>query len=88
MGLPAQRASTPNKPQVNDILIQGYLLSVAESSAVERMAIGFGAGKSDLRVAVEGYQMTAQGPRKLGPERVESGGKRGPRVPLSRLASP
>ena len=39
MGLPAQRASTPNKPQVNDILIQGYLLSVAESSAVERMAI-------------------------------------------------
>ena len=40
MGLPAERASTPNKPQINDILIQGYLLSVAEGSAVERMAIG------------------------------------------------
>ena len=84
MGLPAERASTPNKPKINDILIQGYLLSVAEGSAVERMTIGFGAGKSDLSVAVEGYQMTAQGPRKLGSERVESGGGRGPggAVPL------
>jgi hypothetical protein len=84
MGLPAERASTPNKPQINDILIQGYLLSVQEGSAVERMAIGFGAGKSDLRVAVEGYQLTAQGLRKLGSAKVESGGGRGPggAVPL------
>jgi Domain of unknown function (DUF4410) len=84
MGLPAERASTSTKPQINDILIQGYLLSVQEGSAAERMAIGFGAGASDLRVAVEGYQMTAQGPRKLGSGKVESGGGRGPggAVPL------
>jgi hypothetical protein len=84
MGLPAERASTPTKPQINDILIRGYLLSVQEGSAAGRMAIGFGAGTSRLSVAVEGYQMTAQGLRKLGSGKVESGGSKGPgaAVPL------
>jgi hypothetical protein len=84
MGLPAERASTPTKPRINDILIRGYLLSVEEGSAAERMAIGFGAGASHLSVAVEGYQMTAQGPRKLGSGTLESGGSKGPgaAVPL------
>ena len=55
-----------------------------EGSAAERMAIGFGAGSSRLSVAVEGYQMTAQGPRKLGSGKLESGGSKGPggAVPL------
>ena len=53
MGLPAERASTPRKPQINDILIRGYLLSVEEGSAAKRMAIGFGSGSSHLSVAVE-----------------------------------
>lgn len=87
MGLPAERASTATKPQINDILIRGYLPSVQEGSGAERMAIGFGAGSSRLNVAVEGYQMTAQGPRKLGSGKVESGEARDP-VPLCRLASP
>ena len=78
MGLPAQRASSPIKPQINDILIQGYLLSVEEGSAAQRMAIGFRSGVSRLSVAVEGYQMTAQGPRKLGSAKLESGGGKGP----------
>ena len=85
MGLPAERASTSTRPQINDILIRGYLLSVQEGSAAERMAIGFGSGTSRLSVAVEGYQMTAQGPRKLGSGDVESGGSKGPgaAVPLA-----
>ena len=78
MGLPAERASSSTKPQINDILIRGYLLTVAEGSAAERVAIGFGTGASHLRVAVEGYQMTAQGPRKLGSGAVESGGSKTP----------
>jgi len=78
MGLPAERASAPAKPQVNDILIRGYLLSVEEGSATKRMAIGFGSGTSHLSVAVEGYQMTAQEPRKLGSGKMESGGGKGP----------
>jgi hypothetical protein len=84
MGLPAERASTATKPQINDIMIRGYLLAVEEGSATKRMAIGFGSGTSHLSVAVEGYQMTAQGPRKLGSGKVESGGGKGPggAVPL------
>ena len=44
MGLPAVRASSRTTPQVNDIVIRGYLLSVDEGSATKRVAIGFGSG--------------------------------------------
>lgn len=78
MGLPAERASTQMTPQLNDIVIQGYLLSMDEGSRAKRMAIGFGSGASRLSVAAEGYQMTAQGLRKLGSGTVGAGGGKGP----------
>lgn len=78
MGLPADRASSGTRPQLNDLVIRGYLLSVDEGSAAKRVAIGFGSGASHLSVAVEGYQMTAQGLRKLGSGRVDAGGSKGP----------
>lgn len=78
MGLPAARASRQTPPQLNDILILGYLLSIEDGSEAERLVVGFGAGASELRTAVEGYQMTAQGPRKLGSGTVDSGGSKSP----------
>jgi Domain of unknown function (DUF4410) len=78
MGLPAARAGAGTIPQINDIVLQGYLLSVQQGNEAERLAIGFGAGASELRTAVDGYQMTAQGPRKLGSGTVDSGGSKGP----------
>ena len=78
MGLPAERASAQSAPQINDIVIRGYLLSVSEGSAAKRVAIGFGAGASELNVAVEGYQMTAQGLRKLGSGAGTVGGGKTP----------
>jgi hypothetical protein len=78
MGLPAAQAGAGTIPQLNDLILQGYLLSVQQGSEVERLAIGFGAGASELRTAVEGFQMTAQGPRKLGSGTVDSGGSKGP----------
>ncbi len=78
MGLPAVRASSGTKPALNDLAIRGYLLSVDEGSAVKRVAIGFGSGGSALSVAAEGYQMTAQGLRKLGSGTVDSGGNKTP----------
>jgi len=85
LGLPAERALAGATPRINDIVIRGYLLSVEEGSVTKRMAIGFGAGASRLSVAVEGYQMTAQGLRKLGSGTVEAGGGKGPgaAVPLA-----
>jgi len=78
MGLPAQEATAGTSPQVGDLVIRGYLLSVDEGSAAKRLAIGFGAGASELTTAVEGYQMTAQGLRKLGSGTVQAGGAKGP----------
>ena len=66
MGMPAEHAVTGTTPQINDLVIQGYLISFNKGSAAKRILIGFGSGASDLKVAVEGFQMTAQGLRKLG----------------------
>lgn len=78
MGMPAEQAGPGTKPELNDLEIRGYLLSVNKGSAVERVAIGFGAGASELRVAVEGFQVTDQGLRKLGGGQVAAGGSKGP----------
>jgi len=78
MGLPAKRASSSTQPEINDLVIRGYLLSVDEGSATKRVAIGFGSGASNLTTAVEGFQMTAQGLRKLGSGKVGAGGGKTP----------
>jgi Domain of unknown function (DUF4410) len=78
MGLPAERGSIQTKPQINDLVIRGYLLSIEEGSAAKRVAIGFGAGASELKLAVEGFRMTATGLQKLGSGSVDSGGSKSP----------
>lgn len=78
MGLPARRASSGTKPDINDLVFRGYLLSIDPGDATKRVAIGFGSGASHLTTAVEGYQMTAQGERKLGSGSLESGADKKP----------
>lgn len=82
MGMRAERASAKTTPQLNDIVIQGYLISIKKGSAGERFAIGFGAGASDLKVAAEGFQMTAQGLRKLGSGTTDAEGGKTPGADL------
>src|SRR5208283_5793065 len=86
LGMPAQRASAGTKPQINDLVIRGYLISINEGSTAKRVTIGFGYGASELRTAVEGYQMTAQGLRKLGSGTVDSGGNKSPGAVLETAA--
>ena len=78
MGMPAAQATSQTTPQINDLVIRGYLLSVNTGSAEKRVAIGFSSGVSELKVAVEGFQMTDQGLRKLGSGTVDSGGNKTP----------
>jgi len=66
------------QPQVNDIVIRGYLVSMETGSAAKRIIIGFGAGASELRTMVEGFHMTAHGLRKLGVGTIQSGGSKTP----------
>lgn len=82
MGLLARKASSSTKPEINDLVIRGHLLSFDEGDATKRVAIGFGSGASHLTTAVEGFQMTAQGLRKLGSGTVDSGGGKTPGAAL------
>lgn len=78
MGLPAEQTMTGLTAQINDIVIRGYLVSFDEGSAAKRVTIGLGSGASELRVAVEGFQVTPQGLRKLGSGSTDAGGGKSP----------
>ena len=78
LALPAKRASSQTTLEINDIVLRGYLLSIEEGSATKRVAIGLGYGASELTTAVEGFQMTAQGLRKLGSGKVNATGGKTP----------
>ena len=77
MGLPAQRASGSGlAPREGDLLIKGEFVKIDKGSRMKRMLIGFGAGASELQTHVELYQVTAEGPRRLGSAQIETqGGK-------------
>jgi hypothetical protein len=78
MGLPGALGTPGSNVWVNDIVIRGYLLSIQEGSEAKRVLIGFGSGASSLKVAVEGFQMTAQGLRKLGSGSMDATGSKTP----------
>lgn len=78
MGLSAARATSQTAAQENDIMIRGYLLSVDPGSQLKRVTLGFGSGSSELKTLVEGYQMTASGPRKLGQGSIDAAGGKMP----------
>jgi len=86
MGMAAEHAVTGTKPQINDLVIRGYLVSFKEGSAEKRIFIGFGSGASDLKVAVEGFQMTAQGLRKIGGGTTDAEGGKAPGADLGVLS--
>jgi hypothetical protein len=84
MGLPAAHATSGTVLVVNDLAIHGTLLTIQEGSAAERVAIGMGEGAAELKVAVEGYQMTPNGLRKLGSGTLDTQASKSPgaAVPL------
>ncbi len=85
MGLPAVRATGEPQVEVGDLVIRGYLLTVEEGSATERVAIGMGAGAAELKVAAEGFQMTEHGLRKVGSGTLDTAAGKSPgaAVPLA-----
>lgn len=82
MGLPAARAAGGTIPRVNDLVIRGTLLSINSGNALERVTIGCGLGASELRTAVETYQVTAHGPRMIESETIDAGGSNTPGASL------
>jgi Domain of unknown function (DUF4410) len=75
MGLPADAVPIGTPLEMNDIVFKGYLISVQEGSAAQRVTIGFDSGASELRTAVVALQMTPQGMRRCGYGTGVAGGK-------------
>jgi len=82
MGMPASNVVVGSNPQLNDIVIRGTIITFDEGSTAERAIIGFGEGSSSMKVAVEGFQVTPQGLRKLGSGTTDSAGSKGPGMAL------
>ncbi len=80
MGMSAKHAGASSKPQVNDLVLRGYLLSSEEGKTARRAIIGLGAGNTQLQVAAEGFQVTPSGLRKLGYGQSEATGSKTPGV--------
>jgi hypothetical protein len=78
MGMPGENVVTGAIAQLNDLIIRGYLVSFNEGDAAKRFMIGLGSGSSEMSVAVETFQVTAQGLRKLGSGAADSGGSKTP----------
>ena len=78
MGLPAVGANGQPAPQLNDITILGYFVSINSGNMAKRFAIGFGSGAASLQTVVEVYQMTPSGLRRLGDAEIASAGPKGP----------
>ena len=89
MGLLALERNKQSHPQPNDLMIIGYFEAVEKGGTAKRLLVGFGAGAAEMTTAVEGYQMTNEGPRLLGSGKLESGGGKMPGlvVPLAVLAA-
>ena len=78
LGLPAERAGSGPAPQLGDLVIKGEFISIDEGSRMKRMLIGFGAGATELKTFLEGYQVTAGGMRSLGSVEIKAGGGKMP----------
>lgn len=78
MGLPAVPARQGGKGQVGDLIIRGRFLAADAGDASQRTLVGFGSGAADLKVAVEGYAVTARGLRKLGSGEASAEGDKKP----------
>jgi len=78
MGLPAVSANGQPPPQLNDIAIIGYFVSIDPGNMAKRIAIGFGSGAPELDTVVEGYVMTRRGLQRLASAQLNSAGNKAP----------
>lgn len=63
LGFQAQRGSSLPPGTPTGLLVGGQFVSIAQGSQTERVAIGLGAGRSDVRVRAQVYEVTPHGQR-------------------------
>jgi hypothetical protein len=60
-------------PRPDDIVVKGNFYGIDEGSRGKRVLLGFGSGAAELRTAVEAYQMTPDGLRRLAGGTTDAG---------------
>lgn len=75
IGLEAQRGNALPQGVQNALLITGQVVSIDEGNRTERVIIGLGAGRSDVRVHAQLYELTPAGRQLI--DRVEVDGRSG-----------
>jgi hypothetical protein len=87
MGMPAAIGSAGTRPALNDVVVEGTVLSVQAGNAAERVTIGFAAGESELKVAVEGFHMTSVGLKEIGQGDLNSTSAKSPGMSVGLASS-
>jgi hypothetical protein len=82
MGLPAMYAAGQPAPQIGDLVIRGYFVSIDHDCLGEHMLIGLSARTADLRTWVEGHLEMDQGLFRLGAGQFEPAGSKAQGVPM------
>ena len=75
LGLQAERGSAVPAGVEHAVLMKGQLVSIDEGNRTERVVIGFGAGRSDVRAEVQVYEVTPSGRQLI--DTIEVDGKSG-----------
>lgn len=86
MGLAAEHAGPSTKPELHDLVIRGYILAIVKGDETERVAIGLGEGDSELKAAVEAFEVTANGLEKLGGGDTDATGNKTPGVGIGLIS--
>jgi len=66
LGMPAERGRGAPVPKQGALIVDGQILRVDEGSRAMRSAVGFGAGRSELRTLLHVDHVTAHGRRRIG----------------------
>jgi hypothetical protein len=77
-GIAASRAETSSVVPEDALLLQGQFVTIKEGSRAARMAIGFGAGRRELRVLAQMYQWTGAELRRIQHAEAQAHGDRMP----------
>jgi hypothetical protein len=75
MGVRAERGNTVPAEFQRGLLIKGQFVSIDEGNRTERLIVGFGAGRSDVRVHAQVYEVTGGTKRFI--DRIEVSAKSG-----------
>ncbi len=86
-GIRAQRATASTTVPLHAVVVKGQFVTVEEGSGGQRVLIGFGAGKSELRANARAYQMTESGLKIISEGKGEAHGGSSPGLAASAIVA-